>query len=354
MKQKDIYLNYDKEIIDYNNINKIDSTMWNKYFDSIQKINPKVILVKQNIENNLFKVCKKFSNCHDQSFSDEQILELLDGDLIINDIEYQYLGKNTEINDLINNFNYKHIKFQNSKFYFNKNITYKFDKTNNEFNIYQSEPGSRAFFIKGDLKDININFYGDKNETVMLDKLKNYPININGLTACLSFVNLNFDNIKIRSNNSTCEDSINFIKTSGTVKEIDIRDSLKDGLDIDFSKINVNSITVETSGNDCVDLSFGDYQLDHLYLSNCGDKGLSAGEKSNIKLNDIIVNQAKTGIAVKDSSIVTANKLSLKKTTKCLDIYRKKQEFSGGILNLNNLNCETGTIDIQAGSFTNH
>ena len=124
--------------------------------------------------------------------------------------------------------------------------------------------------------------------------------------------------------------------------------------DIDFSKINVNSITVETSGNDCVDLSFGDYQLDHLYLSNCGDKGLSAGEKSNIKLNDIIVNQAKTGIAVKDSSIVTANKLSLKKTTKCLDIYRKKQEFSGGILNLNNLNCETGTIDIQAGSFTNH
>ena len=83
-------------------------------------------------------------------------------------------------------------------------------------------------------------------------------------------------------------------------------------------------------------------------------RGLSAGEKSNIKLNDIIVNQAKTGIAVKDSSIVTANKLSLKKTTKCLDIYRKKQEFSGGILNLNNLNCETGTIDIQAGSFTNH
>ena len=44
----------------------------------------------------------------------------------------------------------------------------------------------------------------------------------------------------------------------------------------------------------------------------------------------------------------------MKKTTKCLDIFRKKQEFSGGILNLNNLNSETGRIDIQAGSFTNH
>ena len=353
-KLKDIYLNYNKEIIDYNKINKIDSTMWNKYLDSIQKINPNVILVKQNNENSLFQVCKEFSNCYEQSFSDEQIIELLNGGLIINDIEYQYLGKNTEINDLINNFDYKYIKLQNSKFYFNKDITYNFDKINNEFNIYQSEPGSRAFFIKGDLKDININFYGDKKEEIILDKLKNYPININGLTACLSFLNLNFDNVKIRSSNSTCEDSVNFIKTSGNVQEIDIRDSLRDGLDIDFSKIKINSITVQSSGNDCVDLSFGHYQLDYLNLSNCGDKGLSVGEKSKLKLNDIIINEAETGIAVKDSSVVTANKLSMKKTARCLDIYRKKQEFSGGILNLNNLNCESGRIDIGAGSFINY
>ena len=39
-------------------------------------------------------------------------------------------------------------------------------------------------------------------------------------------LNLNFDNVKIRSNNSTCEDSVNFIKTSGNVQEIDIRDSV--------------------------------------------------------------------------------------------------------------------------------
>ena len=116
---KDIYLNYDKEIIDYNRINKIDSSMWNKYLDSIQKINPNVILVKQNNENGLFQACKEFSNCHEKSFSDEQIIELLNGELIINDIEYQYLGKNTEINDLINDFNYKHIKLQNSEFHNN-------------------------------------------------------------------------------------------------------------------------------------------------------------------------------------------------------------------------------------------
>jgi len=281
-------------------------------------------------------------------------LELLDGNLAINGIEYQYLGKNTETNNLINNLNYKHIKFQNSKFYFSKNITYNLDKENNELNIYQSEPSGRAFFIRGDLKDISINFYGYRSEALMIDKLYNYPININGLSACLSFLDLNFDNIKIQSNDSTCEDSINFINTSGFINEIYIKDSLSDGLDIDFSTMSANSITVESSGNDCVDLSSGDYKLYYLNLSNCGDKGLSVGEKSNLKLDDVIINQAKTGIAVKDSSIVTANRLLIKKTTKCLDVFRKKQEFSGGILNLNHLSCETGRINRQPGSFINH
>ena len=168
------------------------------------------------------------------------------------------------------------------------------------------------------------------------------------------FLDLNFDNIKIRSNDSTCEDSVNFINTTGSINEIYIKDSLSDGLDIDFSTISINSITVESSGNDCVDLSSGDYKLDYLNLSNCGDKGLSVGEKSNLKLDDVVINQAKTGIAVKDSSIVTANRLLIKKTTKCLDVFRKKQEFSGGILNLNHLSCETGRINRQPGSFINH
>ena len=225
-------------------------------------------------------------------------------------------------------------------------------KKKKEFNIFQTKPGARAFFYEGMLKDININFHGYETELKL--EPPNYPIDHRGLTGCLSLIHLNVKNIAIKSNNSSCEDTVNLINVEGSLNEINITDSYMDALDIDFSKININSITVQSSGNDCVDLSFGDYQLDYLNLSNCGDKGLSVGEKSNLKLNDIIINEAKIGIAVKDSSIVTANKLSMKKTTRCLDIYRKKQEFSGGILNLNNLNCEAGRIDIDAGSFINY
>ena len=42
---------------------------------------------------------------------------------------------------------------------------------------------------------------------------------------------------------------------------------------------------VVSSKNDCVDLSAGTYKLNKLRLVNCGDKGLSVGEKSLLQLD---------------------------------------------------------------------
>ena len=50
---------------------------------------------------------------------------------------------------------------------------------------------------------------------------------------------------------------------------------------------------------------------------------------------------------IKTKKIISNNSSSL-------DVFRKKQEFSGGILNLNHLSCETGRINRQPGSFINH
>ena len=88
-------------------------------------------------------------------------------------------------------------------------------------------------------------------------------------------------------------------------------------------------------------------------LSNCGDKGLSVGEKSFLVLNKIKINKASTGIAVKDSSRATIEHLDIKNTTKCIHVYRKKQEFSGAVANLKFVKCHDGKIEKQAGSFIN-
>ena len=95
------------------------------------------------------------------------------------------------------------------------------------------------------------------------------------------------------------------------------------------------------------------YKLKNINLSNCGDKGLSVGEKSSLFLDKIEVNKADTGIAVKDSSNATIKYLDVKNATNCINLYRKKQEFAGAIANLRFINCHNGKIKSQAGSFIN-
>ena len=42
------------------------------------------------------------------------------------------------------------------------------------------------------------------------------------------------------------------------------------------------------SGNDCVDLSSGNYKIENLIVKSCGDKGVSVGEKAALDLSNKI------------------------------------------------------------------
>ena len=347
-----LYTKIDPELIAHNRNNKIQKKMWDKYYDSLYEIDPNIYVVKQTTEKNLFKRCaNKSLECINYEFTNNQLRDLAEGDLIKNGKSYQYIGKELYPNDLLVNKKYKKIKFQKGYFYFDENIKYTFDAEKKEFNIFQDKPGARAFFYKGILKNININFHGyDKkiNSTPPY-----YPIDQNNLTGCLSLINLTTKNLKITSNNSSCEDSVNLINVDGMIDDINIKNSFRDGLDIDFSRLKIANINISSSLNDCLDLSYGKYEFSNLVLSNCEDKGLSVGERSDLFLKKIEVNNANTGIAIKDSSVATIEYLNIKETSKCIDIYRKKQEFSGAIVNLKSVKCHDGKIEKQTGSFIN-
>ena len=139
-------------------------------------------------------------------------------------------------------------------------------------------------------------------------------------------------NVKINSNNSSCEDTVNLINVQGSFKEINKKDSFSDGLDVDFSKVEIDKIDIFSSKNDCVDFSAGNYKLNKLNLINCGDKGLSVGEKSFVQLNEIIVENSDIGIASKDSSVTRLENAYLKNLKTCVSAYNKKQEFYGGLV----------------------
>ena len=131
-----------------------------------------------------------------------------------------------------------------------------------------------------------------------------------------------------------------------------INNSVSDGLDIDFSNLLINNISVFSAYNDCVDFSSGNYNLGTLNLQKCGDKGLSVGEKSFVKINEIKIENANIGLASKDSSEVFLKKANLKNLEVCLSAYNKKQEYNGGFIYVDNMVCENfykkANIDINS------
>ena len=349
---RSMYIKIDPETIAHNRNNKIQKKMWDKYYASLYEIDPNIYLVRQTSKKNLFKRCiNKSSECINYEFNDNQLRDLAEGELVKNGKSYQYVGQDLYNDNLIFNEKYKKIKFKKGYFYFDQNIKYSFNEEKKTFNIYQDKPGARAFFYKNILDNININFHGYNKKINFTPP--NYPIDQNNLTGCLSLISLTTKNLNITSNNSSCEDSVNLINVEGFIDSINIKNSFRDGLDIDFSKLRIANINISSSLNDCLDLSYGEYELSNLNLSNCEDKGLSVGERSNLFLKKIIVNNADTGIAIKDSSIATIEYLNIKETSKCIDVYRKKQEFSGAIVNLKSVKCHDGKIIKQKGSFIN-
>jgi len=170
-----------------------------------------------------------------------------------------------------------------------------------------------------------------------------------GLTGCINFINLELKNISISTKDLSCEDSVNIIRSSGQIKNIYINKSVSDGLDIDFSQIFIDKVEVINSGNDCLDLSYGEYKFSNVVSENCDDKGVSIGESSNVVIENLQINNTKTGLVVKDSSIVLVKNIEVNNSETCYSFYRKKQEFIQPIIEFNNYFCDKDSLFIQPG-----
>ena len=123
-------------------------------------------------------------------------------------------------------------------------------------------------------------------------------------------------------------------------KKFTSKNSVKDCLDIDFSEIEIGDINISSAKNDCADFSAGNYKINKLNLSNCGDKALSVGEESYIQLKEINVTNSNIGIASKDSSVTKLDNGYFSNLKTCVAAYNKKQEFFGGLLEAKNLECK--------------
>ena len=166
-----------------------------------------------------------------------------------------------------------------------------------------------------------------------------------------NFLQSQFENVSFDLKNLHCEDSLNLVRTNGTLSNLNIENSISDALDIDFSNIEINNVQISKSGNDCLDLSGGNYKINFFSGEKCFDKAISIGENSQVNIDNVEINSTYMGIAVKDSSIALINTLNAYNTEMCFSTYRKKQEFGPSKLKIAKYNC-SGLIKnfIQRGS----
>ena len=101
---------------------------------------------------------------------------------------------------------------------------------NSEIN-FQFKHKDSKLFIHGNFSDVDFNFNNDFKNDDSKDIESRYDKNL--LTGC-QFLRLFFENISIYSSDMKCEDSVNIKNSEGFINNINIENSLFDGLDLDF------------------------------------------------------------------------------------------------------------------------
>ena len=172
----------------------------------------------------------------------------------------------------------------------------------------------------------------------------NQRFNKYGLTGCLNIYNSRIYNSSFKVSNGQCEDSLNIINSNGSINKLNIINAYQDGIDIDFSDIRIDEALISKAGNDCLDVSGGNYYLLSGSFSNCKDKAISIGEKSLFNIENVFIQNAISGINIKDLSKLYLNNGFIKDSEICVSAYQKKQEFGGGLGYIKNLECDGETF----------
>jgi hypothetical protein len=252
------------------------------------------------------------------------------------------------IENKLNDPEYKNIIFENGLIKMSKGIKIKIVKDQKTINFTQSNPLDWVLISGSELDSWKIIFKGleylPDNTQPLKQRFNNY-----GLTGCLTIFNSTISNSTFSLNNGGCEDSINIINSSGKNIQLFVKNAQADAVDADFSDLVFSYLNIENAANDCFDVSGGKYKINNGILKNCQDKGISVGEKSTLTVNKIIINNANIAVAAKDSSKVLVLQMEANQVNICADVKRKKQEFGGAELLINDYKC-SATIDVDVES----
>jgi len=156
------------------------------------------------------------------------------------------------------------------------------------------------------------------------------------LTGAVNFYESDVDLVGIIFRNNTCEDALNIIRSEFQMEQCSFFNTYGDAFDADFCKGTVNRSFFSASGNDAMDFSGSIITIENTQVHGAGDKGVSSGERSNINLVDVEIEDAVIGVASKDRSVLNAKYITIKNCQTAFAAFQKKPEYGPSTIELKN------------------
>lgn len=147
------------------------------------------------------------------------------------------------------------------------------------------------------------------------------------VTGAITFYESPVDMVGVLIKNNRCEDALNIVRTKFTLKNSTIVGTQSDAFDGDFVTGTISDCRFQDLGNDAIDISGSDLIIKKVIINNAGDKGLSAGEDSTMKVNNVEITNSEIAIAGKDLSVVEIKEIKISNTKLGFTAFQKKPEF---------------------------
>ncbi len=172
------------------------------------------------------------------------------------------------------------------------------------------------------------------------------------LSGAVTFYESDVDVLHTAFLNNSCEDALNIVRSAFLIKNCVFKHTFSDAFDSDFSTGLVDSVAFIQVGNDAIDFSGSKISVKNSTVSGAGDKGVSAGEGTDLTVDNLKISRANIGLASKDLSVLTVNNAEVLNCKYGVVLLQKKPEYGPAVMKLTGVKLTGNQTDylIEKGS----
>ena len=158
------------------------------------------------------------------------------------------------------------------------------------------------------------------------------------MTGGLTFDESRVDLDHVSFLRTTAEDALNLIRSRFTISNCTFEDTRSDAFDGDFSHGTMTGGVLQRIGGDGIDFSGSEIDVRGTVFRNIRDKAVSVGEASVFSAEDLLIENAGTGLVSKDSSTTRIRDSRMSEIVYVgMMAYVKKPEYGPAVLYADNV-----------------